>query len=55
VEQLPLQFAIAFFALQVVAWAGLCFYLRISHQRRAVSAPVAVEMSDEVSAVAQAA
>jgi hypothetical protein len=34
VDQFPLQLAIAFFAVQVAAWAGLCFYLRATHHGR---------------------
>jgi hypothetical protein len=53
VDQLPLQLAIAFFAFQVAAWAGLCLYLRATHQRRAEN--VLAELTVEVQPVAQAA
>jgi hypothetical protein len=49
-----LQIAIAFFASQVAAWAGLCLYLRMSHQRRAESAIVAL-VDAQPEAIAQAA
>jgi hypothetical protein len=51
-EQLPLQLAIAFFAFQVAAWAGLCLYLRAERQRRREEV-LALELSD--APVAQAA
>lgn len=52
VEQLSLQLAIAFFAFQVAAWAGLCLYLRAARQRRREEA-VTVAITD--APVAQAA
>ena len=33
-QELALQISIAFFGTQVVAWAGLCGYLRLTHRRR---------------------
>lgn len=53
-EQLSLQLAIAFFAFQVVAWAGVCLYLRAARQRRRNELPV-IELVTDVPAVAQAA
>ena len=52
VHQLALEMAIAFFGVQVAAWAGLCLYLRLTHERRA-----AVQIADiaKDAAVAQAA
>ena len=50
-----LQIAIAFFASQVAAWAGLCLYLRMSHQRRAESAIVGSLVDAQPEAIAQAA
>jgi hypothetical protein len=49
-----LHIAIAFFASQVAAWAGLCLYLRMSHQRRAESSNV-VSLTDAQPEIAQAA
>lgn len=31
---LPLQFAIAFFGVQVATWTGLILYIRAAHLRR---------------------
>jgi hypothetical protein len=53
VDQLPLQLAIAFFAFQVAAWAGLCLYLRAARQRRRNEMPVLEIVSE--APVAQAA
>lgn len=32
--ELPLQFAIAFFGVQVAAWTALILYIRAAHLRR---------------------
>ena len=50
-----LQIAIAFFGSQVAAWAVLCLYLRMSHQRRAESANVVSLADAQPEAIAQAA
>jgi hypothetical protein len=49
-----LHIAIAFFASQVAAWAGLCLYLRMSHQRR-VESSIMVSLTDAQPEIAQAA
>lgn len=54
VEQLPLQIAIAFFAVQVAAWAGVCTWLRLSHMRRKALLTLVSETA-EPEVVAQAA
>ena len=48
-EEFPLQMAIAFFGLMVAAWAGLCLYLRATHQRRTQDAAIAIvaDISDD--------
>jgi len=38
VTHFTLHMAIGFFVMQVAAWAGLCLYLRATHQRRAIEA-----------------
>lgn len=53
-DQLPLQMAIAYFGLMIAAWAGLCLYLRATHQRRVEETVVQVTERPEP-AVAQAA
>jgi hypothetical protein len=50
-----LQIAIAFFASQVAAWAGLCLYLRMNHQRRAEDAIVVSLAEAQAEPIAQAA
>jgi hypothetical protein len=52
-EQLPLQLAIAFFALIVASWAALGLYLRAERQRRLNAMPI-IEIVTEAP-VAQAA
>jgi hypothetical protein len=56
-EELPLQMAIGFFGLMVAAWAGLCLYLRATHQKRAEDAAIEIvaDISDDEIAAAQAA
>jgi hypothetical protein len=51
VTEFTLQMAIGFFITQVAAWAGLCLYLRATHQRRAADRAIA-DISDDVTAQA---
>jgi hypothetical protein len=50
-----LQIAIAFFGAQVAAWAGLCLYLRMDHQRRIESTIVVALTDAQPEGIAQAA
>lgn len=47
--QFALQIAIGFFVVQVAAWAGLCLYLRATHQRRVADEVIetVADMSDD--------
>lgn len=47
--QFTLQMAIGFFVIQVAAWAGLCLYLRATHQRRATDRAIEIvaDISDD--------
>lgn len=54
-DQLALQIAIAFFGVQVVAWAGLGLYIRATHRRRAEEVVVDALAELQPEPVAQAA
>lgn len=47
--EFSLHMAIGFFVIQVAAWAGLCVYLRATHQRRAANSAIeaVAHMSDD--------
>lgn len=50
-----LQLAIAFFGVQVAAWAGLILYIRAAHLRRVESAITKIVAESHHEPVAQAA
>lgn len=47
--QFTLHMAIGFFVIQVAAWAGLCLYLRATHQHRTVGRAIeaVADMGDD--------